>query len=207
MDIHRSTYARTRPAYVHTYACGSHVRAVYPSSDGRPCGAGPPPPGTCPSMKVRTCEVRECTPAARLGELAYRGRGRGRGRGARTKTAGRWQDRPRRVRASRHTCKAYDLGQASRRRGPRPPRARVSRRGVGCVIAARSSLAVDRAGRLSCCYINYIYRWYIRSIGLLITKKSLDQTVQSGRDGPGSDVYKRKSVMLEISFSRPISIH
>jgi hypothetical protein len=42
--------------------------------------------------------VRECTPAARLGEVAYRGRGRG----ARTKTAGRWQDRPRRVRPCGH---------------------------------------------------------------------------------------------------------
>jgi hypothetical protein len=57
--------------------------------------------------------------------------------------------------------------------------------------------------------IAYIYRErvYIRSPGLPITKGSPGQTVQSGRAGPGPDVYKRKSVVLGISFSRPISIH
>jgi hypothetical protein len=53
----------------------------------------------------------------------------------------------------------------------------------------------------------YIYRLYIRSSGLPITRGSPGQTVQSGRAGPGSDVYKRKSVVLGFSFSRPISNH
>jgi hypothetical protein len=53
----------------------------------------------------------------------------------------------------------------------------------------------------------YIYILYIRSPGLPITKGSPDQTVQSDRAGPGPYVYKRKSVVLGISFSRPISIH
>jgi hypothetical protein len=48
----------------------------------------------------------------------------------------------------------------------------------------------------------YIYI-YIRSPGLPITKGIPGQTVQSGRAGPGLDVYKRKSVVLGISFSRP----
>jgi hypothetical protein len=58
-------------------------------------------------------------------------------------------------------------------------------------------------------YINYIYiyRLYIRSLGLPITKGSPGQTVQSGRTGLGPDVYKRKSVVLGFSFTRPISIH
>jgi hypothetical protein len=46
----------------------------------------------------------------------------------------------------------------------------------------------------------YIYILYIRSPGLPITKGSPGQTVQSGRVGPGPDVYKRKSVVLGISF-------
>jgi hypothetical protein len=54
---------------------------------------------------------------------------------------------------------------------------------------------------------NILYRLYIRSPELPITKVSTGQTVQSGRAGPGPDVYKRKSVVLGISFSRPISIH
>jgi hypothetical protein len=39
----------------------------------------------------------------------------------------------------------------------------------------------------------YIYRerLYIRSPGLPITKESSGQTVQSGRAGPGPDVYKK----------------
>jgi hypothetical protein len=53
----------------------------------------------------------------------------------------------------------------------------------------------------------YIYRLYIRSPGLTITRGSSGQTVQSGRAGPGPDVYKRKSVLLGISFSCPILIH
>jgi hypothetical protein len=53
----------------------------------------------------------------------------------------------------------------------------------------------------------YIYILYIRSPGLTITRGSSGQTVQSGRAGPGPDVYKRKSVLLGISFSCPILIH
>jgi hypothetical protein len=53
----------------------------------------------------------------------------------------------------------------------------------------------------------YIYILYIRSLVLPITKESPGQTLQSGRAGPGPDVYKKKSVVLAISFSRPISIH
>jgi hypothetical protein len=50
----------------------------------------------------------------------------------------------------------------------------------------------------------YIYIYiYIRSSGLPITKGSPGQIVQSGRAGPGPDVYKRKSVVLGISFSCP----
>jgi hypothetical protein len=45
------------------------------------------------------------------------------------------------------------------------------------------------------------------SPGLPITKESPGQTMQFGRAGPGPDVYKRKSVVLGISFSHPISIH
>jgi hypothetical protein len=48
---------------------------------------------------------------------------------------------------------------------------------------------------------------YIRSPELTLVIESLGQTVQFGRVGPGQDVYKRKSVVLGISFSRPISIH
>jgi hypothetical protein len=59
-----------------------------------------------------------------------------------------------------------------------------------------------------CIYIYiYIYILYIRSSGLPITKGSPGQTVQSGRARPYLDVYKRKVVVLGISFSRPISIH
>jgi hypothetical protein len=47
---------------------------------------------------------------------------------------------------------------------------------------------------------------YIRSPELPITKGSLSQTVQSGRAGPGPDVYKRKFGVLGFSFSRPIQI-
>jgi hypothetical protein len=53
----------------------------------------------------------------------------------------------------------------------------------------------------------YIYILYIRSPGLPLVIGSPGQTVQSGRAGPGPDVYKRKFVVLGISFSRPISIH
>jgi hypothetical protein len=52
-----------------------------------------------------------------------------------------------------------------------------------------------------------IYILYIRSPGLPITSGSPGQTVQSGRARPGPDVYKRKFVVLGISFSCPISIH
>jgi hypothetical protein len=45
---------------------------------------------------------------------------------------------------------------------------------------------------------------YIRSPELPITKGNSGQTVQSGS---GPDVYKRKFVVLGISFSCPISIH
>jgi hypothetical protein len=45
------------------------------------------------------------------------------------------------------------------------------------------------------------------SPGLPKNKVSQGQTVQSRRAGPGPDVYKRKFVVLGISFSRPISIH
>jgi hypothetical protein len=48
---------------------------------------------------------------------------------------------------------------------------------------------------------------YIRSLELSITKGSTGQTVQSGRAELGPDVYKRKFVVLGISFSRPISIN
>ena len=41
---------------------------------------------------------------------------------------------------------------------------------------------------------------YIRSPGLPITRGSPGQTVQSGRAGPGPDVYKRKSVVLGSVF-------
>jgi hypothetical protein len=53
----------------------------------------------------------------------------------------------------------------------------------------------------------YIYILYIRSPELPLVIGSPGQTVQSGRAGPGPDVYKRKSIVLRISFSRPISIH
>jgi hypothetical protein len=49
----------------------------------------------------------------------------------------------------------------------------------------------------------YIYRLYIRSPGLPITRGSTGQTVQSGRAGPGPQVYKRKSRVLGFSFHAP----
>jgi hypothetical protein len=49
----------------------------------------------------------------------------------------------------------------------------------------------------------YIYILYIRSPGLPITKGSPGQTVQSGRAGPGPDVYKRKSIVLRSVFHAP----
>jgi hypothetical protein len=49
----------------------------------------------------------------------------------------------------------------------------------------------------------YIYRLYIRSPGLPITRGSTGQAVQSGRAGPGPDVYKRKSGVLGFSFYAP----
>lgn len=56
-----SVDVRTHTAGLRTYVRVRVPRTgrIYPSSDGRPCGAGPPPPGTsrtCPSTKVRTCE-------------------------------------------------------------------------------------------------------------------------------------------------------
>ena len=44
---------------------------------------------------------------------------------------------------------------------------------------------------------------YIRSPGLPLVIGSPGQTVQSGRVGPGPDVYKRKSVVLGIRFYAP----
>jgi hypothetical protein len=49
----------------------------------------------------------------------------------------------------------------------------------------------------------YIYILYIRSPGLPLIIGSPGQTVQSGRAGPGPDVYKRKYVVLGISFYAP----
>jgi hypothetical protein len=64
-----------------------------------------------------------------------------------------------------------------------------------------------KQGTTTTIVIIYIYRLYIRSPGLPLVIGSPGQTVQSGRAGPGPDVYKRKFVVLGISFSRPISIH
>jgi hypothetical protein len=52
-------------------------------------------------------------------------------------------------------------------------------------------------------YNIYIYILYIRSPGLSITRVSPGQTVQSGRAGPGPQVYKRKSRVLGFSFHAP----
>jgi hypothetical protein len=64
-----------------------------------------------------------------------------------------------------------------------------------------------KQGTTTTIVIIYIYRLYIRSPGLPLVIGSPGQTVQSGRAGPGPDVYKRKFVVLGISFSRPISIN
>jgi hypothetical protein len=49
----------------------------------------------------------------------------------------------------------------------------------------------------------YIYRLYIRSPGLPITRGSPGQTVQFGRAGLGPHIYKRKSGVLGFSFPVP----
>jgi hypothetical protein len=53
------------------------------------------------------------------------------------------------------------------------------------------------------CSLHPHNRLYISSPGLPLVIESPGQTVQSGRAGPGLDVYKRKSVVLEISFYAP----
>jgi hypothetical protein len=49
----------------------------------------------------------------------------------------------------------------------------------------------------------HIYILCSTSLGLLITRGSPGQTVQSGRAGPGPNVYKRIPGVLGFNFSRP----
>jgi hypothetical protein len=56
-------------------------------------------------------------------------------------------------------------------------------------------------------YDMYIYRLYITSPGLPITKGISGQTVPSGRAGPGPVVYKRRPKALGFSFLRNTMIH
>jgi hypothetical protein len=51
--------------------------------------------------------------------------------------------------------------------------------------------------------IVYIYSLYIKSPGILIIRESPGRTVQSGRAGPGPDVYKIRLGVLGFNFSRP----
>jgi hypothetical protein len=51
-------------------------------------------------------------------------------------------------------------------------------------------------------FLIYIYSLYIKSPGLPITRGSPGRTVQSGRAGPGPDVYKTRPGVLGFSFSR-----
>jgi hypothetical protein len=62
--------------------------------------------------------------------------------------------------------------------------------------------ATYRCSQHSMLYI-YIYRLYISSPGLPITKGSPGQTVQSGRAGPHPDVYKTGPGVLGFSFHAP----
>jgi hypothetical protein len=53
----------------------------------------------------------------------------------------------------------------------------------------------------------YIYSLYIKSPGLPITRGSPSRTVQSGRAGPDSNVYKTGPGVLGFSFLRSTPIH
>jgi hypothetical protein len=53
----------------------------------------------------------------------------------------------------------------------------------------------------------YIYSLFIKSPELPVTRGSPGRTVQSGRAGPGPDVYKTGPGVLGFSFLRSTPIH